>query len=1111
METPEEQTTPREGHRALKIVIIALALLGLFMVLLSLKAPNVGATPVPSFSGSYSVTTDTTWDSGSATWTGSLYVQSNVKLTMKNCKVTMPNSWFYLYVYDYGTWNVDNVSLVDSQGPYGWLGYYYTYSHVRINNSYIKNSYYQYIQGYDVSITNSSIIGGGYGIYVYSWSGGNWGSPGPIVKNCLISGVQYYSAYLYMYGAQSAKVVFENNLIINNQNWYTIMLYYAGIRFNNNTVIRNNNDGIYAYQPSSFEFNGNVVQRNGGVGLRLYYLNSEMTIKDNVLTDNSGGDIWLYSSKLTSVSNIIGKVSCQGNSELNVFWLLDVHVIWEDGSGPVADALVEFIDAKNSGVVEAQETGSDGWVRKVLVKEYCWNDKGQQMYSPYQVNATKFDIKATTNVTTDHNTQALLVLDNVPPALQVESPVNKMLTNKNLILVRGLTEPGAYCTVNMKPVPVAASGWFEATVNFTTDGAHDIKILCMDHAKNSRDASRTVIIDTKAPPLTITGPTEGLLTSTPNIDVTAETEPNAYAEVNGKAVPVDSSGKLDRVITLEEGDNTIFVTVMDKAGNVREANVTVSLDSVLPNLVILDPTDREYVATQDIKVVGLVEDGAKLKINNMDVRFQGSSFQYQLRLQEGDNTITIEAWDVAGNYNVKTIIVTLDKRPPTLVLLTPSDNMFTNQKLILVSGQTEPTNKVTISGDLVAVDPSTGYFERSMVMKSGANKFVVVATDAYGNAISRSVTVVQDTEAPTLTVLSPDNGTVTNQDTIRVDGITELGASVTVNGKEAAVDKGKFSAFVTLEEGPNDVMVITRDEALNMKAFKLVVIRDSTVDLRVSFPYDGMYTTDTMVNITGTIEAGSTVYVNTNLKASMDMYGGFKAQLSLELGQNDITITGTDHLGNVKTIKMTITREEPVPVVVNPTHTTTSSGSAVSTPWMLAMALFLGLLVGAVIMGGAYLSTRRRMEENTKDQIEEILTKRFEEKRAEEARREVLRSSPPPLVPVGYKGPPIHIAKTSTQAPASMPPGPLLTQPYARPLTSVQGEAVAPSDETTIGINPQVAAAEQRVSNAEARGVDTSKARNSLKLAKFFMSKGDTEKMGKYIQKTNEILDEIGA
>jgi hypothetical protein len=187
--------------------------------------------------------------------------------------------------------------------------------------------------------------------------------------------------------------------------------------------------------------------------------------------------------------------------------------------------------------------------------------------------------------------------------------------------------------------------------------------------------------------------------------------------------------------------------------------------------------------------------------------------------------------------------------------------------------------------------------------------------------------------------------------------------------------------------------------------------------------------------------------------------------------------------------------------------------------WLGAF-LFLGLVVGAAIMGGVYISTRRRMEENTKDQIEQILTKRFDEKRAEEARIEAARAAGPALVPKGYKGPPIHIAHTGpaqspmmrqTTGPASMPPGPPQMAPQSRNLVASQGEVVAPSEETVMDIDPELSATEQRVRNAEAKGIDTSKARNSLKLAKFFMSKGDKEKMGKYVQKTKEVLDEIGA
>jgi hypothetical protein len=179
-------------------------------------------------------------------------------------------------------------------------------------------------------------------------------------------------------------------------------------------------------------------------------------------------------------------------------------------------------------------------------------------------------------------------------------------------------------------------------------------------------------------------------------------------------------------------------------------------------------------------------------------------------------------------------------------------------------------------------------------------------------------------------------------------------------------------------------------------------------------------------------------------------------------------------------------------------------------------------------MGGVYVSTRQRMEDNTRDQIEELLSKRFEEKRAEEARLAVVRAAPAPVVPRGYKGPPVHIEKAPVApsapvrpplAPAmapvtalpTAPPGPVEAPAPTSTLASSHSETMAPAEDSVMDIDPQVAACEQRVRNAEASGKDTSKARNSLKLAKFFMGKGDQEKMAKYLQKTNEVLDEIGA
>lgn len=61
---------------------------------------------------------------------------------------------------------------------------------------------------------------------------------------------------------------------------------------------------------------------------------------------------------------------------------------------------------------------------------------------------------------------------------------------------------------------------------------------------------------------------------------------------------------------------------------------------------------------------------------------------------------------------------------------------------------------------------------------------------------------------PTLTVFTPDDGSVTSQLTTNVQGETEKEVQLTVNGKEImANDKGQFGAQVGLSGGLNTITI----------------------------------------------------------------------------------------------------------------------------------------------------------------------------------------------------------------------------------------------------------------------------------------------------------------
>jgi hypothetical protein len=64
-------------------------------------------------------------------------------------------------------------------------------------------------------------------------------------------------------------------------------------------------------------------------------------------------------------------------------------------------------------------------------------------------------------------------------------------------------------------------------------------------------------------------------------------------------------------------------------------------------------------------------------------------------------------------------------------------------------------------------------------------------------------------ERPDLTVTTPVNGTVTEEPSVEVSGMTEPGATVTINGTEINVETdGSFTATIALSYGVNEILVV---------------------------------------------------------------------------------------------------------------------------------------------------------------------------------------------------------------------------------------------------------------------------------------------------------------
>lgn len=157
-------------------------------------------------------------------------------------------------------------------------------------------------------------------------------------------------------------------------------------------------------------------------------------------------------------------------------------------------------------------------------------------------------------------------------------------------------------------------------------------------------------------------------TNKKTITLTGSAEAGSTLKIflNGKNVKdtlVDNSAVYSLEVELEEGENEIWATATDQAGNEspKSRKVIINFDTKPPDLEIESPKDGEQFYGKDkiINVRGKTEAGSTVSVNG---RIASTSvdgqFFIKLPLNEGENKLQIQAVDKAGNTTQKEITIT---------------------------------------------------------------------------------------------------------------------------------------------------------------------------------------------------------------------------------------------------------------------------------------------------------------------------------------------------------------------------------------------------------------------------------------------------------------------
>jgi hypothetical protein len=599
------------------------------------------------------------------------------------------------------------------------------------------------------------------------------------------------------------------------------------------------------------------------------------------------------------------------------------------------------------------------------------------------VRATATDTAGTTNPS--FNTNTFIVGTMAPAAPVAVTPANGSSTNDTTPTYSGTSEPNSTVTVIVDGVRIGTTT-ANATGNWTLtptapleNGSHSVSATATDAAgaTSPNSNTNTFTVDTTAPaaPVVVT-PANGSSTNdtTPTYSGTAEPNSTVTVIVDGVSVgttitTATGTWSFTPTTTLVAGQHSVRTTARDAAGTTSPSSNTNSftVDTTAPAApVVVTPangsstndTTPTYSGTAEPNsTVTVIVDGAP--VGTMATNATGNwSFTPVVQLANGPHTVRVTATDAAGNTSPSsnTHNFAVDTTAPAApVVVTPANGSGTNDSTPTYSGTAEPNSTVTVIVDGVSVGTTTANaagnwtLTPATALVDGPHTVIAVAADPAGNTSPSSNTnaFTVDATAPAApVVVTPANGSVTNDNTPTYMGTAEANSTVTVivDGVPVGTTTANAAGNWTLTpatarpDGPHTVRATSSDAVGNTSPSSNT--NTFTVDTTaptapvVLTPANSSLTNDSTPMYSGTAEPNSTVTVIVNgvsvgtTTANASGAWSFTPSTALVAGPHSVRATATDAAGNTSLNSNTNTFTLDITPPAAPVVTKPPNGSA---------------------------------------------------------------------------------------------------------------------------------------------------------------------------------------
>ena len=191
------------------------------------------------------------------------------------------------------------------------------------------------------------------------------------------------------------------------------------------------------------------------------------------------------------------------------------------------------------------------------------------------------------------------------------------------------------------------------------------------------------------------------------------------------------------------------------SGRVRRvlsAPMVLTVTGASSTVTITSPGQLDYRNISPIQVTGTVgSPGATVAVNGIAATVTGTTWNAQVPILEGTNTLTAVATSAGGTVSTSSVQVTLDTTPPRLAFSAPEPDSVTANATVNVSGiindivvgTINPLQATVFVNNVQAQVSNRSFFVPGLPLTVGPNVIRAVATDRSGNSTTTQMTVTR--------------------------------------------------------------------------------------------------------------------------------------------------------------------------------------------------------------------------------------------------------------------------------------------------------------------------------------------------------------------------------